>query len=299
MIDFSSKHDVWIRNKDGSLSRMDEPYYETEQIAPGTWRVLSSGDFSYLLEGDEEALVIDSGYGAGNIREHMQTLTDKPVRCIANTHHHFDHTANNSYFERAYMSEPCVPLATIPFPSFQGMDFPRDYPITVVEDGGIIPLKGRELQAFYIPDHAESSMVLLDRKEHLLFTGDEFMPMGKRLNGGLKSWLENLEKINRYRSEFTMLYGGAFTMKAEFFDACLQCARYAMEHDDIVTSNGGPKGPPPGMMKPDPNETRTIYDRQMPHPEDRGGSEPIAPENVRRVEYAGTNLTYDNSKKEL
>ena len=297
MIDFSSKHDVWIRNSDGTLSRMDEPYFQPEQIAPGTWRIISSGDASYLLEGDDEALAIDSGYGAGNIREFMQTLTQKPVRRIANTHHHFDHTANNSYFERAYMSEAAVPLATVPFPSFAGMDFPKDYPITVVPDSGTIPLKGRDLLALSIPDHAESSMVFLDRREHLLFTGDEFMPMGKRLNGGLKSWLENLEKIDRFRSEFTMLYGGAFVMKAAYFDACLACARYAMEQPDLGPAKGGPKGPPPGMMEPDPNETRTIYDRMAPHPEDRGGSAPVSPENLRRVEYAGTSIMFDITKK--
>lgn len=297
MVNFSSKHDVWIRNQDGSLSRMDEPYYQPEQIAPGTWRIISSGDASYLLEGDEEALAIDSGYGAGNIREFMQTLTDKPVRNIANTHHHFDHTALNSYFEMAYMSEKAVPLATIPFPSFAGMDFPRDYPITIVPDGGVIPLKGRALLALSLPDHAESSMVFLDRKAHILFTGDEFMPMGKRLNGGLKSWLEGLEKIDQYRSEFDMLYGGAFVMKAAFFDACLVCARYAMEQPDFGPAKGGPKGPPPGMNQSDPNDTRVIYDRMAPHPEDRGGSVPIAPENLRRVEYAGTSIMFDITRK--
>lgn len=297
MIDFSCKHDIWIKNQDGSLSRMDEPYFQPELIAPGTWRIISSGDASYLLEGDDEALAIDSGYGAGNIREFMQTLTQKPVRRIANTHHHFDHTANNSYFEMAYMSETAVPLATIPFPSFAGMDFPRDYPITVVPDGGIVPLKGRDLLAVSIPDHAESSMVFLDKKERILFSGDEFMPMGKRLNGGLKSWLENLEKIDQYRGEFDMLYGGAFVMKAAFFDACLACARYALEQPDLGPAKGGPKGPPPGMMDSDPNETRTIYDRMAPHPEDRGGSAPVSPENLRRVEYAGTSIMFDITKK--
>jgi len=299
MINFSSKHDIWIRNEDGSVARMDEPYFKAEKIAERTWKILSSGDYSYLLEGEDEALAIDSGYGAGNIRDFMQTLTDKPVCRIVNTHHHFDHTANNNYFERAYMSESAVPLATIPFPSFSGMDFPKDYPITVVLDGGQIPLKERDIQAFYIPDHAESSMVLLDRREHLLFTGDEFMPMGKRLNGGLKSWLENLLKINQHRSEFTKLYGGAFIMDGSYFDACLECALYAMDHDEISSSDNGPKGPPPGMMKNDPNETRTIYDRMAPHPEDRGGSAPIASENVRRIEYAGVNLTFDITKKNL
>ena len=46
MIDFSCKHDILIKNPDGSFSHMDEPWFEAEQIAPNTWKVLSSGDFS-------------------------------------------------------------------------------------------------------------------------------------------------------------------------------------------------------------------------------------------------------------
>ena len=68
MIDFSCKHGILIRNPDGSYSPMDEPFYQAEQIAPNTWKILSSGDFSYLVVGDREGISIDTGYGAGNIR---------------------------------------------------------------------------------------------------------------------------------------------------------------------------------------------------------------------------------------
>lgn len=76
MIDFSSKHDIWLEDDEGNLQRMDEPYFKSWLIAPGTWQILSDGDYSYLAEGDDEAILIDSGYGAGNIREYAQSLTD-------------------------------------------------------------------------------------------------------------------------------------------------------------------------------------------------------------------------------
>jgi hypothetical protein len=138
-IDFSSKHDILIRSEDGSLTPMDVPYFKPTLVAPGTWQILSDGDYTYLVEGDAEALVIDSGYGAGNIREYCQSLTKKPVKNIVNTHDHFDHTANNSYFERAYMSAETKRKATIPFPSFEGINFPRDYPVEVIGDGYKFP----------------------------------------------------------------------------------------------------------------------------------------------------------------
>ena len=154
MIDFSCKHDIWLEDEDGSLQRMDEPFFKSWEIAPGTWKILSDGDFSYLLEGDDEAILIDSGYGAGNIREYAQSLTEKPLSRICNTHDHFDHTANNCYFDLAYMSAETRPLATRPFPSFQGIAFPRDYPVEIVDDGDVIPLTGRDLKVIKIPDHA-------------------------------------------------------------------------------------------------------------------------------------------------
>lgn len=60
-IDFSSKRDILLESEDGTLTPMDEPYFRPVKIAEGTWQILSDGDFSYLLEGDNEALLIDSG----------------------------------------------------------------------------------------------------------------------------------------------------------------------------------------------------------------------------------------------
>ena len=57
-IDFSSKHEIWIRNPDGSLQRMDEPFYESKKIAPGTWMILSDGDYQYLVEGENEIVFV-------------------------------------------------------------------------------------------------------------------------------------------------------------------------------------------------------------------------------------------------
>ena len=133
-IDFSSKHNIMIQSDDGTLTPMDVPYYKSTLIAPGTWRIESDGDFSYLIEGDNEALSIDTGYGAGNIREYLQTVTKKPVRYVANTHDHFDHTANNAYFDKAFMSAETAKKATIPFQSFAGINFPRNYPKEIIGD---------------------------------------------------------------------------------------------------------------------------------------------------------------------
>ena len=292
-IDFSCKHNILLEDQDGTLKPIDEPFFRAIKIANGTWQIHSDGDYSYLLEGVEEALVIDSGYGAGNIREFCETVTDKPVRRIVNTHDHFDHTANNCYFECAYMSEETKPLATLPFPSFEGIEFPRDYPVEIVDDGDIIPIKGRDLKVFKIPDHAVGSIVLLDRKERLLFTGDEIgMQHGKALNGSVERWLKHMEKLLKYREEFDYLCTGFSVLDAKLIEQYIDNAKF------ILAGNEGA----PTELAPFPNFSRisndgkVIWKRFLPHPGDGPKNWGEDHEFKRVMDYAGCKIIYDIRK---
>lgn len=104
-LDWSRFSDILIEDEDGDIRPMSEPYFKSKKIAEGTWQVLSDGDYSYVIEGSDEAIVIDSGMGAGNIRAYCQTLTDKPIYRMLLTHCHFDHTANCYLFDCVYMSK--------------------------------------------------------------------------------------------------------------------------------------------------------------------------------------------------
>ncbi len=294
-IDFSSKHDILIRNPDGSLQPMDEPFFEAIKIAPGTWRVLSDGDYQYLIEGENEAIVVDSGYGAGNIREFMQTLTDKPVRYVINTHDHFDHTANNCYFEKAYMTAATKEKATIPFPSFAGIDFPRDYPIEVISEGYVFDLGGRTLEVFEMNFHAVGSLLLLDRKERILFSGDEIMAMGGGVRAGrtVEEYARKLGKIAAHRSEFDHLCAGAWCMMdAEIIDKFMASANYILEGGEGEIPEPR-KGPGPMQHEaPDP-QGRTIYKRMSPRPEDMNHGKPQGMEYQRVINKFGIRFSYD------
>lgn len=290
MIDFSCKHDIWLEDEDGSLQRMDQPFFRAWPIAPGTWQILSDGDFSYMIEGEDEALFIDSGYGAGNIRAFAQGLTDKPLSRICNTHDHFDHTANNSYFDLAYMSRETRELATRPFPSFSGIDFPRDYPVKEVTDGDVIPLRGRDLRVFFIPDHAVGSLAFLDERARILFSGDEFMAHGKALHGSVAHWAQMLEKFMPFRDQFDHLCAGAGPMMdASIVDNQLACARH------ILAGNEGERAQPgrfPGEERVDA-EGRRIWKRRIPHPGDGPADINRDIEYKRVMRFAGTSITYD------
>ena len=289
-IDFSSKHDVLIRLRDGSLIHMDEPHYEIELIAPDTWMIISSGDNHYLLAGDDEGIAIDTGYGAGNLREYLESVSKKPVPCAINTHHHFDHTANNGYFNKVYMAAESVPLATIPYPSFDGITFPRDFESIVVGDGYVINLKGRALEIFCIGDHTDGGIAILDRKERLLFTGDEINPSGKMIDNSVESFKKKLEKIMIHRFEFDRICGGGGISDAslvdDFYNAmCNILAGEIGEQVELkkLTFPAEPKGP----------NGETVYGYNTPRPEDaptRINGE--GRKNVRQYMYKGMSFKY-------
>ena len=266
LVDFSSKHDILLHHKDGSYTPMDEPYYEVTQIDESTYQTMSSGDYHYLVVGDEEGIAIDTGYGAGNLREFLERLCGKPVRSVINTHHHFDHSANNCYFETAYMGREAVDKVSVPYVSFDGMDFFKDsYDKQVVGDGDVIPLKGRELEIFEIGDHTEDGIAILDRKNRILFTGDEFMPGMKGFNGSVSRWKTYMDKLAAHRAEFDVLCGGPAKLPAEVFDAFMEAT------DMILAGKQSPEPLPEGGHMPGPlpdYNGHKVYDCQMPHIED-------------------------------
>jgi hypothetical protein len=168
-IDFSAVRNVLLVNPDGTLQPMDKPYYTSKLIAPGTWQIMGDGDYCYLVEGDKEAMMIDSGEGAGNVREYAQSLTKKPIHYVANTHPHFDHTANDGYFDKAYMSQGTKDHLPMPGAAFKGVNVPRNFPIEVISDGYTFQLGNRTLEVIELGNHAPGSTAYLDRKQRILF----------------------------------------------------------------------------------------------------------------------------------
>ncbi|MCD8023370.1 MAG: MBL fold metallo-hydrolase [Lachnospiraceae bacterium] len=294
-IDFSPKHDTMIRHKDGTLTPMDVPYYEVTQLNERTWQIMSSGDYHYLLAGDETGVAIDTGYGAGNLREFLEELCGKPVPWVINTHHHFDHTANNFYFDMSFMAEEALPLSSIPYASFEGITFPEpDYPKTAVGDGDIIPLKGRELEIIRIGDHTKDGIAILDRKERMLFTGDELMTRGKTLNGSVSKWKQDLEKLLAHRSEFDEIYGGSRKLDDGMLETFYEAACKVLAGDSLETPDE--EQPKPPMEIERDAEGHKIYDCQRPHPEDmpKGGFFKANPNMVDFV-YKGYKFSYDKT----
>lgn len=152
--------------------------YMAWKLKEKTWVIsfMNGTEYMYLLEGDERALLVDTGYGAGNLRAFVESLTDKPI-VVANTHFHPDHAAGNGEFAQVYVSDgwridaPSVEGDAVPF-DLTKLPHP-DYEKLEVKDC-TIELGNRTIEVIgAAPAHCNSTLFFLDRKYRLFLCGDD------------------------------------------------------------------------------------------------------------------------------
>lgn len=188
------------------------------QVGPDTWVITNRWqNFMYLLIGQEKALLIDTGYGEGNLREFVEQITKKPV-IVLNTHGHFDHTGGNAWWPEAWMTAESLQTARTTFAPIHDEWFAQkpfqDYKTHIVRDGDRIDLGNRIVEIISIPAHHEGSIAVLDKEARLLFTGDELESgqvllfvrnQNMHIREAAAAHKSNMERLKARRSEFDAL----------------------------------------------------------------------------------------------
>ncbi len=86
------------------------PWLNVSQLSKTVWRIEDAGMVSeYLITGDDRALLIDCGWGIGDLAKVVSGLTSLPLTVI-NTHGHPDHTCGNYQFDSVTIHEGDVPM---------------------------------------------------------------------------------------------------------------------------------------------------------------------------------------------
>ena len=270
-IDFSPVHDFLLKDDDGNMRPCDEIYFEVWERQPGVWQILTYGDYIYLVEGTEKALVIDTGEGIGNLKKMCETLTDKPIIGCFITHEHGDHTGGCSYFDEVFMSQVCADSVLTyenkhrpGMDRYPGVNFPLDFNLHVIEEGYEFDLGGGcVLKAYSIPDHAAGSMALVDLYHRCMFTGDELgTPAYKYITYSVEHYAQNIAKLYQYFEDVDMLYGGGFVYDHMLLFRQKQCL------DMILAGHPGVPYNPPAQLEPLPPTTykwdgRRLHDQVM------------------------------------
>lgn len=146
---------------------------------------------SYLLNGAECSLLIDTGLGIVNIHDEVMRLTDKPIIAIA-THIHWDHIGGHKYFPNFYAHSNELnwlndefPLSLDQIKSYvvERCELPNEFnideyeffqgnPTRILNDNDTIDLGGRIIRIIHTLGHSPGHMCLYEEDKGYLFTGD-------------------------------------------------------------------------------------------------------------------------------
>ena len=145
----------------------------------------------YLLEGSERSLLIDTGLGICDISVPVSELTSKHVTA-ALTHAHWDHIGGlwhggaccSHAAELSWLTGGFpLPAAAVREMLARGYVLPEGFdtakyelfqgaPARLLEDGDVIDLGGRRIEAVHTPGHSPGHLCYYERERGYLFTGD-------------------------------------------------------------------------------------------------------------------------------
>lgn len=175
--------------------KVSTEWFEVREVGDATWALSDRGsDTMYLVAGQERCLLVDTGWGVGDLAGLVATLSPLPLM-VVNTHGHPDHTFGNGQFAQVYvhMADEAVVrampsagprewIAENILPKPLPADFSLDTwavagagSLVSIQDGHIFDLGGKTLQVIAVPGHTPGSICLLDRQTRVLFTGDSVL----------------------------------------------------------------------------------------------------------------------------
>lgn len=167
--------------------------YEAVKLLDSFWSIEDGGVRCFLIAGEDRAVLVDTGFGTGDIRAFCRSLTEAPVEII-NTHGDPDHTGCNHLFGEARM-HPAE----------------YDYYIRRREENGQVRLKPiwegelvsagpYSFEVILVPGHTPGSIALLERRLGILISGDSVQTGAVYMFGpgrNLPGYLASLEKLER------------------------------------------------------------------------------------------------------
>ena len=153
---------------------------------------------SYLLIGEEKALLFDTGMGVVSIKQEVEALTENEL-IVLNSHSHYDHVGGNHEFSNVWAFDNDWEIKRMKngdysqkrFKNFEDSNICAELPSgfdknsyhikpsvvsNVIKDQERINLGNRELIIHHTPGHSPASICIQDFHYKLLFTGDTLYP---------------------------------------------------------------------------------------------------------------------------
>lgn len=237
--------------------QVNDAWFTVQEINAITFAISEYGHWekvhSFLLLGEETAILIDTGLGIDNIKRITDQLTDLPITVIT-THVHVDHIGSHGQFENIYVHEADedwlingikgLPIDQIrkdisrditkPIPeTFNAATYTpfQGKPSGLLRDGDVIDIGKRKLTIYHTPGHSPGHISIFDNSNGYLFTGDllyDEMPIYAFYPSTSPTDLvQSLEKISAI-SNVTKIFGSHYTLGID--PSILDEVKYAVAH---------------------------------------------------------------------
>lgn len=245
------------------------PFVEVYRFRENLYGILSesadgAGDvWAYLDIGDEKALLVDTGFGIGDLNAVIRELIGKKQLMVVNTHAHFDHAYGNCQFDCVYCHEYEAQAIASQNAHMWDYLFDEAHPDRGIwlqlERSDIVPFRkysviacpdgfefdlggGHKVELIHMGGHTSGHAAFLDKKHGWLFCGDNIVSMrvgvgGPRPNTShpecatIPYLTSRLEILHRRKAEYTHLFTGHFITDleaecvADMLEACREiCA---------------------------------------------------------------------------
>ena len=188
----------------------ENPFVEIYQLRENLFGILSvsadgAGDvWSYLDVGQDRVLLVDTGFGVGNLMAVVRELAGGRPCTVVNTHGHMDHAYGNAQFEKVYCHEYEADALSKQHSGMWNYLFDEKYPdrgiwmelsredlipfrpytVLACPDGFVFSLgKDHEVELIHLGGHTPGHAAYLDRKNGWLFCGDDLVSMRVGVGG--------------------------------------------------------------------------------------------------------------------
>lgn len=189
----------------------DDAVIETIKLSDQIYVLTGPGGNIGVSIGNDGVFVIDDKYAplTTKIEAAINTLTDKHVKFLVNTHHHGDHTGGNTNMEKlgaTIIAHDNVRLHLEKDGEGNNINEKGGLPIITFNDKLSLYINGEKVSVFHVDHaHTDGDAMLYFNQSNVLHTGDVFfngmypyidLNSGGSINGYIEAVKKGLEAIN-------------------------------------------------------------------------------------------------------
>lgn len=198
--------------------------FQTKMVTEHIRRIiLPCGVCVYLVQGSEKALLLDTGFGIGDLRSEVERQLTTPYQVVL-SHGHLDHAGGAAQFDEVYLSpadfalekrhntwkrrydEICAGPDGAPEGfTEQQLQPDRTEPYRSLFDGAVFELGGVQVETIAVPGHTQGMMVFLIPEDRAAIFGDACGEMTLLSKQAMPEYIQALRRLQLHSDRFDLI----------------------------------------------------------------------------------------------